>query len=71
MSLDIVILYTCALGMCISITEADAIRISMHSQRYDTLKIHEAASDAIRYDTPLLQCSAIRFRFDSTRFDAV
>ncbi len=28
------------LGMCISITEADAIRISMHSQRYDTLKIY-------------------------------
>ncbi len=28
------------LGMCISITDADAIHISMHSQRYNTLKIH-------------------------------
>ncbi len=28
------------LGMCISITEANAIHISMHSQQYDTLKIY-------------------------------
>ncbi len=35
-----VCVYTHKLGICISITEADAIRISMHSQRYDTLKIH-------------------------------
>ncbi len=26
--------------MCISITKADAIRISMHSKRYDTLKTY-------------------------------
>ncbi len=32
--------HKCILGMCISITEADAIHISMHSQWYDTLKIH-------------------------------
>ncbi len=30
----------CTLGMCISITVADAIHILMHSQRYNTLKIH-------------------------------
>ncbi len=28
------------LGICISITEAGAIGILMHSQLYDTLKIH-------------------------------
>ncbi len=32
--------HKCILGMCISMTEADAIHISMHSQWYDTLKIH-------------------------------
>ncbi len=38
----------CTLGMCISITEADTIRISMHSQRYDAMKMHmkQLASNA-------------------------
>ncbi len=53
------------LGMCISITEADAIRISMHSLRYieDTF---EAASDTIHpyYD-------AVRFDFDSIQHNAI
>ncbi len=42
------------LGMCICITEA---YISMDSQQYDT---YEAVSDAIRFDSPLLRCKAIR-----------
>ncbi len=55
--------------MCISVTEAiNAIRISMHSQRYDT---YEAASDEMRYDSPLLRCSVIRFQINSTQFDAM
>ncbi len=58
------------LGMSISISEADAILISMHIQWYDTLKIHMKQL-AMRYDSPLLQCSAIRFRFDTMRFDAM
>ncbi len=33
----LVMLYHKTVGMFISITEADAIRISMHSQRYDTI----------------------------------
>ncbi len=56
------------LGLCISITEADAIRISMHSQR-NIEDTYEAASDAMRYDSPLLRCSAIRF--NTMRFDAI
>ncbi len=56
----------CVLGMCIFITEADAIRISMHSQRYNTLKIYMKQL-AMPYDSPLLRCSAIRF--DSTQCD--
>ncbi len=43
--------------MCISITEADAIRISMHSQWYDT---YEAASDAIRFTPITMQCDSIQ-----------
>ncbi len=40
------------LGMCISITEANAIHISMHSQQYDTLKLH-MKQVPMRYDSPL------------------
>ncbi len=58
------------LGMCISITEADAIRISMHSQWCDTLNIHMKQL-AMRYDSPLLRCSSISIRFDTMRFDAI
>ncbi len=43
--------------MCISITEADPIHISMHSQRYDT---YEAASDAIHPYYDSIQHNAIR-----------
>ncbi len=35
--------------MCISVTEADAIHMSMHSQQYDTSKIHMKQL-AIYYD---------------------
>ncbi len=63
-----------ALGMCISITEADAIRISMHSQRYDALKLHKWSS--LRCDTIHPYYDAVRFDFDSIlfnvmRFDAI
>ncbi len=58
------------LGMCISITTADAIQISMHSQLYDTLKI-QMKQLAIRYDSHLLRCSAIQFRFGSTQCDSM
>ncbi len=57
-----------AIGMCISITEADAIRISMHSQRYDTLKIHMKQL-AIRCDTIHPYYDAVRFDFDSMQYD--
>ncbi len=43
---------------------------NMHSQRYDTLKTHMKQL-AMRYDSPLLRCSAIRFRFNTMRFDAI
>ncbi len=50
--------------MCISITEADAIRISMHSQRYDTIRYtedaYEAASDAVRFTSITMQCDSIQ-----------
>ncbi len=45
------------------IAAADVIRISMHGQRYDSLNMKQLA---MQYDSPLLRCSAIRFRFDST-----
>ncbi len=32
---------------------------------------YEEASDAMRYDSPLLRCSAIRFQFDSVQYDAM
>ncbi len=57
--------------MCISITEADAIRISMHSQRYDT---YEAASDAIQFTPVTMQCDSISIRFtqcDLMQYDAM
>ncbi len=56
-------IYIYILGMCISITEADAIRISMHSQRYDTLKIHMKQL-AMRCDTIHPYYDAVRFDFD-------
>ncbi len=67
------------LGMCISITEDDAICILMHSQWYDAfpmILMHSQWYDALkihmkRYDWPLLWCSAIRFRFDSTQCDSM
>ncbi len=43
----------CILGMCISITDADAICISMHSQRYDTLnaiRFNEKKYDAKQFN---------------------
>ncbi len=64
-------------GMCISITEADAIRISMHSQWYDTLKMHTKQL-AMRCDMIHLYYDAVRFDFDfdsiqfnTMRFDAI
>ncbi len=62
--------FGCTIGMCISITETNAIHISMYSQRYDTFKIHtyEVATDAVRY---LLRCSVSQFRFDSTQCDSM
>ncbi len=47
------------LGLCISITEADAIRISMHSQR-NIEDTYEAASDAIRFTPITMQCDSIQ-----------
>ncbi len=46
--------------MCISITEADVIRILMHSQRYDTLKKH-LKQLSMRYDFDSIQHNAIRY----------
>ncbi len=59
--------------MCIYITEADAIRISMHTQRYDTLKIYMKQL-AMRYDMIHPYYDAVRFdliRFNKMRFDAM
>ncbi len=56
--------------MCISISEANTICISVHSQWYDTLKIHMKQLE-MRCDSPLLQCSAIRFRLNSIQFDSM
>ncbi len=56
---DIMGIYT--LGMCISVTEADAIRILMHSQRYDILQIH--------IKQLLLQCDMIHPYYDAMRTD--
>ncbi len=68
-------LVACAVGMCISITEADAIRISMHIQRYDTLKIHmkhlAMQCDAIRFTPITMQCNSISIRIDSTQCDSM
>ncbi len=47
------------------ITEADTIRISMHSQRYDTLKIH-MKQVPMRYDSPLFM-----MQFDSIQHNAI
>ncbi len=58
----------CTLEMCISITEADAIRISMHSQptiRYIKYT-YEAASDAIH-----LCYEAVRFDHDSIQHNVI
>ncbi len=56
---------------CISITEADAIHISMHSQWYDTLKIHMKQL-VMRFDSPVtMQCDSISIRFNTMRFDAM
>ncbi len=52
--------------MCISITEADAIRISMHSQWYNT---YEEATDTMRCDTIYPYYDAVRF--DSTQCDSM
>ncbi len=54
------------LGKCISMTEADVICTLMHCQWYDTLKIHMKQL-RMRYDSPLLRCSAIWFQLDSTQ----
>ncbi len=54
-------------GMCISITEADAIRISMHSQRYDTLKIH--MKQLPMWCDLTMQCDLIWF--NTMRFNAL
>ncbi len=54
-------------------TEADTIRISMHSQRYDTLKIH-MKQVPMRCDTihPItMQCDPISIQFNTMRFDAI
>ncbi len=62
--------YWCLLGMCISISEADAIRISMHSQRYDTLKIHMKQL-AMQCDMIHPCYDAVRFHFNSIRFNTM
>ncbi len=59
--------YVNILGMCFSIAEADAIRILMHTQRY-TEETYEAASDVMRNNSHLLQCSAILIRFDTMQW---
>ncbi len=48
------------------ITEEDAIRISMHSQKYDTLKI-DMKQLPMRYDMIHPYYDAVLFRFDSTQ----
>ncbi len=56
------------LGICISITEAGAIGILMHSQLYDTLKIHMKEL-AIRCDMIHPYYDAVWSDFDSIRFN--
>ena len=48
------------LDMCISITEADAMRISIRCQRYDTLTIH-LKHQAMRYDTIHPCCDTVQY----------
>ncbi len=55
--------------MCISITEANAIHISMHSQWYDTLKIHMKQLP-MWYDSPM-QCNPISIRFNKMQYDVM
>ncbi len=49
---------------------ADAIRISMYSLRY-IKGTYEAATNVMRYDSPLLWCNAIWFWLDSTQCDSM
>ncbi len=60
------------LGMCISITwdNYNAIHILMHSQQYDTLKIHMKQL-AMRWDTIHPCYDAVRFNFNSIRFNTM
>ncbi len=53
-------------------TQADTIHISMHSQRYDTLKIHMKQLP-MRCDMihPFLRCVRFQFRFDSIQHNAI
>ncbi len=63
------------LGMCISITKADAIRISMHSQRYDTLNIHmkqlAIQCNLMRYDTIHSYYDAARLNLNSIQHNVI
>ncbi len=56
--------------MCISITEANAIRISMHSQRYDTLTMHMKQL-SMRCDTIHPYYDAVWSDFDSIQHNAI
>ncbi len=56
--------------MCISISEANTIRISVHSQRYDTLNIY--MKQLTKWcDSRLLRCSAIRFWLNSIQCNSM
>ncbi len=61
-------IYIYILGMCISITEANTIHISMHRQRYDTLKINMKEL-AMRCDTIHSYYYAVLF--DAIQHDAI
>ncbi len=71
----IIYIYIYISGMWIAITDADAIRISMHSQRYNTLKIQmkplAMQCDAIQFTPITMQWDSISIRFDTMRFDAM
>ncbi len=56
--------------MFISITEADTIHISMHSQQYDTLNLHMKQLP-IRCDTMYPYYDAVGYDFDLIQHKAI
>ncbi len=61
---------TCILGMCISISESHTIPLSMHSQRYNTFKI-DMKQLAMRCNTIHPYYDAVEFDFDPIQHDSM